>query len=181
MKHHLAQVNIGRLTAPLDSPEIAGFVALLDEVNALAESSKGFVWRLKDEAGNATDIKAFDDERIIVNMSVWESVEDLKNFVYRSSHTPVLRRRGEWFEKYPSAYLALWWIPEGHVPTLSEAKQKLANIDALGDTPQAFTFRNIFEPTENSIFQKPETSCLDNMFYSDSATNKAASSNRFTI
>lgn len=144
MTHQLAQINIARSLAALDSPIMADFVALLNEINALAESSSGFVWRLKDDNNNATDIKAFDDDLIIVNMSVWESVEALKDFAYQSAHTPVMRRRNEWFEQFPTAYLALWWVPIGHVPTVEEAKERLRSLDEKGNTAFAFKFRNLF-------------------------------------
>ena len=144
MTHQLAQINISRSLVALNSPIMADFVALLNEINALAESSPGFVWRLKDDNNNATDIKAFDDDLIIVNMSVWENVEVLKDFAYQSAHTPVMRRRNEWFEKFPTAYLALWWVPIGHVPTVEEAKERLRSLDENGNTAFAFTFRNLF-------------------------------------
>jgi hypothetical protein len=148
MVWHLAQVNIGRLLAPIDDPQIADFKAALDEINALAESSPGFVWRLKDDAvGNATTFHPVEgDELVIPNMSVWESVEALADFVYRSAHTSVLRRRREWFERHGVAYLALWWVPAGQVPTLDEAMARLDVIERDGPTPDAFTFAQRFLP-----------------------------------
>ena len=143
MKQHLAQVNIATMLASADSPMMAGFIALLDEINALAESSPGFVWRLKGDEGNATAIRAFENELVIVNLSVWETVEDLKNFAFKSAHTPVMRRRNEWFEKHESAYMALWWIPEGHLPTPEEAKQKLEYLNQFGEDENVFTFRKL--------------------------------------
>jgi Domain of unknown function (DUF3291) len=142
---NLAQINISRMLDKIDSPTLASFVAQLDTVNALAEGSPGFVWRLKDEGGNATEINAFDDDLIIVNMSVWKSVDDLKNFAFKTFHSDVMRRRTEWFEKFKTAYVAMWWIPEGHIPTIDEAKEKLALLDLHGDTADAFTFKKIFE------------------------------------
>ena len=144
MTNQLAQINISRSLASMDSPIMADFVALLGEINALAESSPGFVWRLKADNNNATDIQIFEDNLIIVNMSVWENVEALRDFAYKSAHTPVMRRRNEWFEKFPTAYLALWWIPTGHVPSTDEAKERLRSLDQNGDTAFAFTFRNLF-------------------------------------
>ncbi|MGE0886980.1 MAG: DUF3291 domain-containing protein [Blastocatellales bacterium] len=145
-KFHLAQINIGRLLAPLDDPLIADFVALLDEINALAERSPGFVWRLQTGEGNATDLRPFDDDRIIVNMSVWESVEQLKNYVYHSAHTNVLKRRQEWFEKFDGAFLALWWVKAGHLPAVEEAKQRLDHLYKHGESEFAFSFKKTFPP-----------------------------------
>jgi hypothetical protein len=142
----LGQVNVGRLRAPLDSPAIAEFVALLAPVNDLADASPGFVWRLQTEAGNATDIRAFDDELMILNMSVWRTLEDLRNFVYRSDHVDVLRRRRDWFEKMTEVHLALWWLPAGRLPTVEEALWRVGLIRANGPTAEAFTFRAPFGP-----------------------------------
>jgi len=141
---HLAQVNIGRLLAPIDDPLIAEFVAQLDAVNALADASPGFVWRLKDESGNATTIPAFDDPRMIINMSVWKSFEALRDYVYRSDHTKVLTRRRDWFEKLDRPHLALWWVPAGTLPTVEDAKRRLLILAEHGPTPDAFTFRDRF-------------------------------------
>ncbi|MGZ8635835.1 MAG: DUF3291 domain-containing protein [Actinomycetota bacterium] len=140
----LAQVNVAVLRAPLDAPELAGFVELLDPVNALADRSPGFVWRLQTEDGDATAIRAFDDERVIVNMSVWDSIESLGGFVFASRHFDALRRRREWFEKMRTAYAALWWVPAGTIPTVEDAKRRLDLLERLGPTPEAFTFRSPF-------------------------------------
>lgn len=142
----LAQVNIARLRAPLDDPAIAGFVARLDEINALAEVSPGFVWRLQTAAGNATDLRPYADDRILVNLSVWEDVDSLRTYVYRSAHAQLLRQRQSWFQRLTGVYVALWWIPRGHLPTVAEAKERLAHMDAHGPTPQAFTFQQTFPP-----------------------------------
>jgi heme-degrading monooxygenase HmoA len=141
---HLAQVNIARMKAPLDSPAMAGFVDRLDEINALADRSPGFVWRLQNGSGNATYARPYSDDRIIVNLSVWESVEDLQAFVYRSAHAAVVRRRHEWFTKSDGAYTALWWVPKGHLPSIDEAKARLEHLDSRGPTPFAFTFKTTF-------------------------------------
>jgi hypothetical protein len=143
---HLAQVNIGRMKAPIDDPVMAGFVERLDEINALADQSPGFVWRLQGGEGNATYLRPFDDERIIVNMSVWESVDHLRAYVYRSGHVEVLKRRQEWFEKMDRPFLAMWWVPAGHRPSIDEAKKRLAHLERLGPTPFAFTFQTLFPP-----------------------------------
>lgn len=142
--HHLAQVNVARLRAPLDAPELADFVAALEPVNALADAAPGFVWRLQTDEGDATSIRAFDDDMIIVNMSVWESLEALRDFVYRSDHRTFLARRRRWFERMDAPMVALWWVPAGHRPTVAEAKQRLDALEGLGPTPEAFTFRRSF-------------------------------------
>jgi hypothetical protein len=132
--------------APLDSPPLAEFMAALDGVNTLAEASPGFVWRLKSDSGNATDIKASDDPRFIVNMSVWSSVEALFAFVYRSAHTKVMTRRREWFERPEAAYQVLWWVPAGTTPSVDEALARLEHLRAHGPTAHAFTFKERHPP-----------------------------------
>ena len=151
MEFAVAQVNIGRLRAPLDSAQLAGFVAALDPVNALADAAPGFVWRLQTEDGNATAVRAFEWDQagsagVILNMSVWESVEALAAFVYSDGHKQVLRRRREWFEPMTQAYTALWWVPRGHVPTTGEAEDRIRLLRAHGPTPGAFTLRVHFPP-----------------------------------
>ena len=146
MTHHLAQLNIGRLLAPLDAPEIAGFVAALEPINALADAAPGFVWRLQTEEGDATALRPFDDELMIVNMSVWESLEHLQAFVYDSPHVEVMRSRRQWFEKMTDAFMVLWWVEAGHVPSIEEALGRLDALRADGPTPVAFTFRDTFPP-----------------------------------
>ena len=147
MAYHLAQVNIGRFIKPVEDPANADFVNALDQVNALAEASPGFVWRLMGDGNNATDIKPFpDDPNMAINMSVWESVDALAAFVYRNmDHRGVMRRRREWFEEM-KVYMALWWIPAGTLPTIEDAKAKLALLEKLGPTVEAFTFRQPFAP-----------------------------------
>jgi hypothetical protein len=142
LTRHLAQINIGRLLAPIEDPLIADFVRQIDEINALAESSPGFVWRLKEENGNATNIDVFGDPLLIVNLSVWETVEDLKNFAYKSAHIAVFRDRGRWFEKMATAHMALWWIEAGTVPTAEEGRDRLLHLREQGESEWAFTFRN---------------------------------------
>ena len=143
---HLAQLNIATMKYPLEDERMAGFVNRLDEINALAEDSPGFVWRLKDESGNATGINAFSDPMLIVNMSVWESPDLLKTYVYKSMHVEVMRSRKEWFHLMKDAYYVMWWIPVGHIPTVEEAKEKLELLREKGPSPEAFDFKNIFEP-----------------------------------
>jgi hypothetical protein len=145
----LAQVNIARLLAPRDSPQLEDFFAALDGVNALADSAPGFVWRLQTEEGNATAITAFewdrgDSDGVLVNMSVWRSIEDLANFVYGESHRGVLRRRRSWFQTVVEATICLWWVPEGQRPTTGEAEERLKRLRAVGPSPEAFSFRHSF-------------------------------------
>jgi Domain of unknown function (DUF3291) len=140
----LAQLNIARLLAPLDSPRLADFVDNLDRINALAESSPGFVWRLKDDDGDATAIRPLGED-VIVNMSVWEDLNALNQYVYRSAHVEVMRRRREWFERGVEAHLVLWWVRKGHIPTLEEAIARQALLREKGPTPDAFTFRTRFD------------------------------------
>ena len=142
---HLAQINVARLVAPIDAPEIEEFVAALDPVNARADRAPGFVWRLQTEDGNATAIDAFDDPLVIVNLTVWESIEALEAFAYRDEgHKDVLRRRREWFERPTEAHTALWWIPAGTTPTVAEAVARLSHLREHGPTETAFTFRERF-------------------------------------
>ncbi|WP_437688166.1 DUF3291 domain-containing protein [Sorangium sp. So ce176] len=143
--HHLAQVNIALPIEPLDSARLADFVSALDPVNALAEAAPGFVWRLKTDDGDATGVRAFGDDRLIVNMSVWESPEALSDFVFRNpDHAAAMRRRREWFAPMKEAISVLWWIPAGHIPTVAEAEERLEELRRHGPTPRAFTFRHQF-------------------------------------
>ena len=143
---HLAQLNVGRLLAPMDDPRIDDFRTNLDPVNTLAEASPGYVWRLQDDSGNATSIKAFDDDLMILNLTVWASVEVLADFVYRTGHVEFLRRRREWFEVATEPITCLWWIPEGTLPTVDDALARLEHLRTHGPTPTAFTFRTRFDP-----------------------------------
>ena len=140
-RFHLAQANIGRIRAPLDDPIMEGFRTQLDPINALADRSPGFVWRLQTEDGNAMAIRPYADERMAINMSVWESLETLQQFVYASAHVGPLRDRKQWFEPIEGPIQALWWVPAGHMPTLDEAKARLALLKERGPSPDAFTFR----------------------------------------
>ncbi len=147
-RYQLAQLYVARLLAPIDSPALADFVAKLDPVNALADAAPGFVWRLQTDEGNATSIQAYDDEMIIVNMSVWEDLAALSAFVYRSDHRDVMVRRREWFERLAEAYLVLWWVPEGHIPGVEEAVERLELLRKQGPTADAFTPRQPFAPPD---------------------------------
>jgi len=142
--HHLAQINIGRLVAPIEDPRIAEFVAQLDAINALADAAPGFVWRLQSASGNATDIPFNDDPSVMVNMSVWESLESLRNYVYRSDHMRVLRDRGKWFEKMDKPHYCLWWVPAGHIPSVAEGRERVEHYQRRGSTQYSFWFSQYF-------------------------------------
>jgi uncharacterized protein DUF3291 len=143
-RYHLAQANIGRIRAPLDDPIMEGFRSQLDPINALADRSPGFVWRLQTEDGNAMAIRPFPDDRMAINMSVWESLEALQQFVYQSAHVGPLRDRKQWFEPIEGPILVMWWVRAGHVPTVAEALERLRHLKAHGPSPEAFTFRAPF-------------------------------------
>jgi hypothetical protein len=146
MDHHLAQLNIGRILAPLESEQLSDFVEALDPINELADAAPGFVWRLQTEDGDATAIRAFADDMLLLNMSVWASFDALSAFVYRTDHREVMRGRRQWFERMAEAYLVLWWVPAGHIPTVAEAVERLERLRADGPSPEAFTFRTPFPP-----------------------------------
>ena len=143
MRRLLAQINIGELIAPIDDPQIADFKNNLDSINALAEASDGFVWRLKDEDNNATSFNPYGDEKIIINMSVWESFEHLKRFVYTSEHFEFLKRRKEWFVPMKKAHMALWWISEEKMPDEHEGKKRLDHLWEKGPTSFSFDVRSV--------------------------------------
>ena len=143
--YHIAQINIARMLAPIDSDTMSGFVARIDEINALADTADGFIWRLQGEEGNATALRVFADDMLIINMSVWESIDALHAYTYKSDHAQVFRRRKDWFSLMEKPHMALWYIPAGHIPTPDEAKHKLALIEKQGASPSAFTFVKRFE------------------------------------
>jgi len=149
MTYHLAQINIARLVAPLEDPRIAEFVALLEPINALADEASGFVWRLKSETGNATDIAYNDEPFVIVNMSVWESVEALRTYAYKSDHAKVFRDRAKWFEKLERPGYCLWWIPLGHIPSVAEGRERLEHYQKNGASPYSFWFSQHFPQPED--------------------------------
>ena len=142
--HQIAQLNVARAVAPLDDPRMADFMALLDEVNLLAERSPGFVWRLEGPSGNATDLRVGNDPLVIVNLTVWDSADDLFAFTYRSDHRSVFARRFEWFERWEGPSVVLWWQPAGTIPTIDEALRRLELLADRGPTPEAFTFKQRF-------------------------------------
>ena len=143
---HLAQLNIARPRAPLDHPIMAEFMANLARINALGDASPGFVWRLQDDGGNATALEQPFGPDLIVNMTIWQDVESLRAFAFRSEHVSFLRRRAEWFEKLAGPPTVLWWVPAGHRPTLAEAKARLDQLAQAGPSPAAFTFARAFGP-----------------------------------
>jgi uncharacterized protein DUF3291 len=155
-RFRLAQANVARMRAPLDDPLMEGFRSQLEAINRIADESPGFVWRLQTAEGDATSIRAFDDERVLFNMSVWDSIEALHAYVYRSGHVEPLRSRREWFEPLEGPSLVLWWIPEGHVPTVEEAKAKLRLLQEKGPGPEAFTFRSPFPAPGTHAGPAPE-------------------------
>ncbi|WP_344973375.1 DUF3291 domain-containing protein [Streptosporangium fragile] len=142
---HLAQMNIAHMRAPKDSPELAGFVAALDPINRLAEATPGFVWRLKGGDGAQDTVEHDYGDHLLINFSVWESRDTLWDFIYRSGHLAVLQRRREWFLRMAEPYTVMWWIPEGHVPTLAEGMERLERLRAQGPTPEAFTFKDFHD------------------------------------
>ena len=146
-KYYLAQINVALMKAPLHDPIMAEFAAALDEVNTVAEQSPGFVWRLKTSSGNATDIRAYCDPKMLVNISVWQSVEQLKVYVYKSLHVDFFVRRRQWFEKYQGEHFAMWWIRAEHLPTVEEGLAKLEYLELHGDSPECFTFAHPYPPT----------------------------------
>lgn len=161
-RFHLAQANIGRFRAPIDSPVMEGFRTQLDPINALADRSPGFVWRLQTEDGNATAIRPYEsDDLMAINLSVWESLESLQQFVYKSGHVAPLRDRKQWFEPIDGPILVLWWIPVGQIPTVTDAQERLAYLKEHGPTPQAFTFRTPFSAPGGDIGEVEE---LDAVF-----------------
>jgi GNAT superfamily N-acetyltransferase len=159
---HLAQVNVARLRHPIDHPATADFVAGLVPVNAVADASPGFVWRLQTDDGDATALRVFPDPEVIVNLSVWTSVEALRAFIYRSDHTAFLRRRGEWFDRMSTPSVALWWVPADHLPDIAEARARLDFLVANGPTPYAFGLRTLERPLlfECTDLAQPDVNAL---------------------
>jgi Domain of unknown function (DUF3291) len=159
---HLAQANIGRLIAPPDHPQVAGFFAQPDSINALAEASPGFVWRLKGEGNNAIDLQPTPDPLLIINLSAWESAETLFDYVYRSGHTPVMAQRKHWFERFDGHHQVMWWIAAGETPSVADVFARLWMLERFGPTPHAFVFKSRF-PAPGlpgaSVDMKPDPWC----------------------
>ncbi len=154
MEYHLAQINIARMLAPIDSPVMSDFVANLDAINALAENSPGFVWRLKTDDNNATSIKIYGDDFLIVNMSAWKNIDALFAFAYQSQHVEIFKRRREWFSKMQEMHMALWYVPEYCFPTVDDATERLNYTREHGETPYAFSFKKRFTAEEASCYSK---------------------------
>jgi hypothetical protein len=158
---HIAQMNVATILYETDDPRMADFMNNLDRVNALAEASPGFVWRLTGDGNNATDIRPAENPLFLVNMSVWSSIAALFDFVYRSDHRGFMLRRREWFDKPEGPYQVLWWVPEGHIPTVEEGLARLRHLTEHGPTPHAFTFKTVFPETANApIDLEPEPYCV---------------------
>jgi heme-degrading monooxygenase HmoA len=152
MLYHLAQINIGRLIAPIDDPRIAEFAEGLAPMNALADGSPGFVWRLQSDSGNATDISFSEDPTMLVNMSVWESLEALRNYTYRSEHIQFFRKRAHWFQKLDKPHYCLWWVTAGHRPSVAEGRERIEHYQERGATPFSFWFSQHFPtPADESV------------------------------
>ena len=152
--YQLAQLNVAALKAPIDSPELKDFVDNLDRINALAEGSAGFVWRLVGDGNDATALRPL-GEPIIVNMSVWRDVNALRDFAYKSAHVEIMRRRREWFTRMADAYMVLWWVPKGHEPTVAEAVARLTLLRQRGPTTEAFTFAEAYGPPDAATAGQP--------------------------
>lgn len=160
---HLAQINIARLVAPQGDARVQPFFDALDRINAVADASPGFVWRLEDEGGNATAIQATPDPLLLINMSVWTDADALFAFVYRSAHTPEMARRREYFTLFEGAYQALWWIPAGTIPTINDGLSRLWHLDRFGPSPHAFTFKARYPAagiSEPPVDMQPDPWCV---------------------
>ena len=163
--YELAQINIGKMVAPQGDPSVQEFFDRLDEINALAEQSDGFIWRPQSDAGNATDILPTVDPTLLINMSVWRDAEALFNYVYKSAHTPVMAKRRQWFERFSGSHQALWWVPAGHRPTVDEGLAKVWHLDRFGPTEMAFTFKRRFDPPGSNtepVDMNPDPWCVGN-------------------
>jgi hypothetical protein len=156
MRCHVAQLNTGRAVAPLDDPRLADFMSWLDRINALAERSPGFIWRLQGDNGNNTALKISDDPQFIVNMSLWESIDDLHAFTYRSNHKTVFARRYEWFERSTGPNMVMWWQAAGTLPDVRDALARLQRLADHGPAPDAFTFKQRFPPPDAEAAAGPD-------------------------
>ena len=155
---HLAQINVAQAKDHMESSTMQGFVSRLDEINAIADHADGFVWRLQTEEGDAISIQAFEDERLIVNMSVWQDVASLKHYVYKSMHVELIQARDAWFDKIQTVHQALWWVPAGHIPSVDEGKARLALLQGKGPSAEAFTFSKPFPQPLNNPHINPMAS-----------------------
>jgi hypothetical protein len=158
MDFHLAQLNIAKMLYPLDMPEMRDFRDNLDAINTLADSSEGFVWRLRDGSGNSTGVRIFDDDYLLVNLSVWTDCDHLHGFVYKSAHASLFKRKKEWFSRMTDRHMVIWYIPAGTVPTIGEALERLTHLREKGESPFAFSFRRLFGPGDPSASTDPQVS-----------------------
>ncbi|MDP4148190.1 MAG: DUF3291 domain-containing protein [Bacteroidota bacterium] len=156
MDFHIAQLNIAKMLYPLDAPEMEDFRSSLDAINALADSSDGFIWRLQDASGDSTGFRIFDDEYLLVNLSLWTDCDHLHRFVYKSAHVSLFKRKKEWFSRMTDMHMVLWYIPAGTVPTVGEAIERLMHLREKGESPLAFSFRRIFRPEDLSASTDPQ-------------------------
>jgi hypothetical protein len=166
MHWHLAQINVGNMIAPKGDPRVQPFFDALDRINEEADRAPGFVWRLQDESGNATDIRPASDPLFLVNMSLWSDADSLFRYVYRSAHTVEMSRRREYFHRFTGAHQALWWVPAGHRPSVDEGLSRLWRLDRYGPTPHAFTFKTVFAPPDDTgapIDMQPDPWCMANV------------------
>lgn len=150
-KWHLAQINVGTIKYSHEDPRMSGFMDRLDEINALADGSPGFIWRLQSESGNSTDIDVGGQPLFLANMSLWESPDALFEYVYKSMHTKVMVQRRHWFEKPQELYQVLWWVRAGHLPPVQEGLDRLEVLKRNGPCPEAFTFKRQFPSPGDSI------------------------------
>lgn len=145
--YHIAQFNFACIRADLDDPIMEGFVSQLQYINGLADASPGFVWRLQTDKGDSTEIRPYDDHRLLITYSIWESIESLYEFVYRHQHAQIMTRRRQWFEHLEGFYIVLWWVPAGYIPSIEEAKARMDYLQRYGPTPYAFTFEKRYPVT----------------------------------
>jgi hypothetical protein len=149
MDHHLAELNVARLRRPLDAPEAAEFVASLDPINVIAETTPGFIWRLTDDDGRPSSfipIPGLDDPLVIVNYSIWRDLESLKHYVYKSGHASYLRRRNDWFEPTAEASVVCWWTPAGVIPDLADAYARLQDLRNCGPSDRGWPLNKPIDP-----------------------------------
>ncbi len=154
--YHLAQINIAKRLVPMDDPIMQDFVNNIERINAIADQSNGFVWRLKDEDKDEA-ASIFKDDALLINMSVWENKESLFNYTYRSNHLEIFKRKKEWFSKIKMAHMAFWYVPVGYVPTFKDAKIRLDYLNSHGETPFAFTFKSQFSIDDTLNYKQLKT------------------------
>ncbi|MBO0789530.1 MAG: DUF3291 domain-containing protein [Ktedonobacteraceae bacterium] len=149
--YYIAEMNIGRIRAPYDDPIMAGYVKRRREMDTLARRSPGFIWRRTGPGSNAKETDLYEDQTIIANVSVWATIEDFANFVYKTGHQEVIDRGHEWFVSLDGPHYAMWWVPQGHLPSAEEARERLEYLRTYGETPYAFTFKRWFPSPDERI------------------------------